>query len=157
MPWTQIGTLMRYGYDASTLERGPQMKLTNKSGSNTVKGTIVTSYGASAVDLAFTTNPADIPKAFGVVYEAGVADGSDAWIWMDGAIAKVLLQNSTSATRDYWSKVSDTVAGRADITNLSPPGGTITAIEDHLSEIGHCLESVTAGTDKLALVKLHFN
>lgn len=155
MPWTQIGDKMRIGYDASTGEHGVQFKMLNDSGVASVKGTVITA--SSATDSAWVVCPADIPKATGVVYEGGIAHGLACWVWDDGSLAQVLLEDGSAATHGYWAKMSDTQAGRADMSNLSPPGGTITAIEDHLSEIGHCHQTVASGTDKLALAKLHFN
>lgn len=132
----------------------PMVRLTNRTGAPSVKGTIVTA--STEYDNAFDINPADIPKAMGVVFDSGIADGAECYV-VTGGVAEVLLQDNTSATRGYWAKVSDTVSGRADITNLYPPGGTISALEDHSSEIGHCIQSVTAGENKLARCVLHFN
>jgi len=88
-----------------------------------------------------------MPNCMGIMYDNDVPDGDSCWVVVQG-IAEVLLQD--------WAKVSDTQNGRADITNLLPPGGTIVALEDHLSEIGHCLESKTAGVDVLAKCMIHF-
>jgi hypothetical protein len=155
MPWQEIGDKMRIGYDASTGERGVQMKRENRSGAASVKGTLITASDTN--DNAWDILTANIPKPDGVVYEGGVANGSECWCWDDGSIAQCLLEDSSPCTHGYWAKVSDTQDGRVDASNASPPGGTIVAIEDHLSEVGHCQQSQTAGTDKLALMKLHFN
>jgi len=69
----------------------------------------------------------------------------------------VLLQDGTASTRGYWVRTSTTTAGRADATNVAPPGGTVSALEEHLKEIGHCLETKGSGTDVLAKCILHFN
>lgn len=127
--------------------------LINKTGANSVKGTLVT---AGTVDNSFVINPANIPKVLGIVLVEGIADGQYVPIKVSG-IAEVLLQDNTTATAGYWAKLSDTVAGRADISSQFPPGGTIAALEDHGSEIGHCIETVTAGTNKLARCVIHFN
>lgn len=137
-----------------TEEGGLAVRLTNKTGAATVKGTLV---GASAgTNLAFEATVADGLKPIGVVYENGIADGQEAWVVVAGLV-DVLLQDSTAATRDYWARTSSTVAGRADITSEYPPGGTVQALEIHGREIGHCLQSVVAGTSKLARIMLHFN
>lgn len=133
---------------------GQMVRLTNRTGAVSVKGMVVTA--SDTYDNAFAINPADIPKPFGVVYESGIADGAECYV-VTGGVAEVLLQDNTSSTRGYWAKVSDTAAGRADIRNQMPPGGTITALEDHSAEIGHCIQSVTAGTNKLAKCVIHFN
>jgi len=131
-------------------EGGFMIKLTNKTGTTTVKGSVVrTDTGA---DQSFILAPADSDEPMGVVYESGVADGSEAWVVVYGK-AQVLLQASTASTRGYWVRTSATTAGRADATNANPPG----LVVEHLAEIGHCVESKTAGTDVLAWIVLHFN
>jgi hypothetical protein len=100
--------------------------------------------------MAFETEAADEDEPIGIVYEGGVADGSDAWVWGSGAVAQVLLVNSTAATRGYWAAVGS-AAGRADMSNANP------VVANHWREIGHCLESKTAGTDVLARALIHFN
>jgi hypothetical protein len=137
-----------------TPEGGIAIRLTNKSGATSVKGRLV--RASAGTNNAYELSGADVPNVIGVEYEAGIADGSECWVVVYG-VAEVLLQNSTASTRGYWAKQSDTVAGRADITNALPPGGTIAALEDHGSEIGHCIESKTAGTDVLAKIVMHFN
>lgn len=137
-----------------TEEGGLAIRLVNDTGASSVKGTVVAA--STSVESAFDEVAADATNAIGVVYEDGIADGQSCWVAIQGR-AQVLLEDSTASTVGYWVKVSDTQAGRADATNALHPGGTIAAIEDHLSEIGHCLESVTAGTDELAWCILHFN
>ena len=132
-----------------TPEGGQVIKLTNKTGGASVKGTLV--EADSTTDNAFELSEADCEEVIGVVYEDGVADGSECWVVVSG-IAEVLLKNSTASTRGYWVASSDTV-GRADATNSAPPGFVAT----HFQEIGHCLESQGADTDVLAKCMLHFN
>lgn len=141
--------------DTTTGERGDQILMVNKTGAESVKGTLVSADNTTTNGVRVTT--ADIPNCIGVIAESGAAADALCWVWRDGSVAKVLLQDSTAATVGYWAKVSDTQNGRADITNQLPPGGTIQALEDHSSEIGHGEESATAGTNVLALAKLHFN
>ena len=69
----------------------------------------------------------------------------------------MLLQETTTATRGYWARTSITGAGRADITNANPPGAGIAEQQVHMTEIGHCLETVASGVNKLAKIILHFN
>ena len=136
-----------------TAEGGLAISLTNKTGAASVKGMIVDA--STTTDDAFGIEGADDLNPIGVVYEAGVADGSECWVVVQG-IAEVLLKDSTASTKGYWVKVSD-AAGRADATNAAPPGGTVQALEIHMQEIGHCIESKTAGTDVLAKIVMHFN
>lgn len=133
---------------------GIAVKLTNKTGSASVKGSVVEC--SSTTDNAFELETADDLNPIGVVYDSGVADGDDCWVVVAG-VAEVLLQDSTASTRGYWVRTSATTAGRADATNAAPPGGTVGALETHTKEMGHCLESKTAGTDVLAKCVLHFN
>jgi hypothetical protein len=145
-----VADKVRFWYDSTTSEWGLQVRLTNKTGANSVKGEIVTP--SSGTDMAFDKEAADGLEPIGIVYEAGVVDGSECWIWVNGSVCQVLLKDSTSATRGYWVGTSDT-AGRADATNSSAPGLILT----HFQEIGHCLETKTGGTNVLARIMLHFN
>ncbi len=137
-----------------TLEGGRAIKLTNKTGVASVKGIVV--KPSSSTDYAVDVCDADGVDPIGVVYEDGIADGSEVWVVISG-IAEVLLEDSTATTRGYWARTSITQAGRADITAALPPEGTIQALENHFSEIGHSIQSVTAGTDKLARIVMHIN
>lgn len=130
-----------------------QIKLTNKTGVATVRGELV--QPDTTTDSAFVITAADDPECFGVVAEASVADGSDAWITISGR-AQVLLKDTTAATRANWVKTSD-VAGRADATLAGPPGGGVVQLDEHMLEIGNSIESQTAGTDVLAWILMHFN
>lgn len=123
-------------------------QLTNKTGAASVIGTVV--EASTAQDDAFTLAGVNAIDSFGVVAEAGIADGSECWVAVSG-IAPVLLLDSTAATRDNWVSTS-TTAGRADATSASPGSNTI-----HFRELGHCLQDVTAGVDKTARCLLHFN
>jgi hypothetical protein len=133
-----------------TSDGGFAVKMTNKTGSNSVKGTVVECD--PDVDNAVEIAPGDSVDPIGVMYEDGVADGSECWVVVAGR-AQVLLKDGTASTREYWAKLSDT-AGRADITGAvpSPPTGA-----EHFKEIGHCLESQSSGTDVLAYIIVHFN
>ena len=140
------------GKAAFSPEGGVLIKMTNKTGSSSVKGSLVVPYEATAIDNAFALTTADEFDCIGVVYEDGVADGSECYVVCSG-IAQVLLQDSTASTRGYWARTSTTTGGRADCTTVAAPG----LILQHFAEIGHCIESQTAGTNVLAKVMLHFN
>jgi len=137
-----------------TVDGGLAVRLTNKTGAASVKGTAV-AVSPSTAD-AFGLVGADQSNPVGFVLESGISDGSPCWIGVTGRM-QMLLQDSSAASLGYWIKVSDTTDGRVDATNLLPTGGTIVALEDHLTECGHSLEAVTAGTDKLAWTLAHFN
>jgi hypothetical protein len=132
-----------------SVEGGLLIRLTNKTGSASVKGTLV--KADTATDNAFILTGANEVECIGVVYEAGVADGSECWIVVAG-IAEVLLKDTTASTRGNWVETSDT-AGRADATNAAPPG----IDPSHFQEIGHAIESKSGGTDVLAKIVMHFN
>lgn len=131
-----------------TPEGGYAVLLTNKTGANSVKGTVV--IADPSVDNAFEINPVNGDMPIGVVYESGITDGSECWVVVSG-IAEVLLVNTVASTRSYVAYSSGSVAGRIDIA-ASVPAATA-----HFREIGHTLESKTGGTDVLCKCVLHFN
>ena len=137
-----------------TKEGGLFHKYINKTGASSGKGILVNTEGS--VDNSVNIVAADEPDIIGAIYDDGVPDGDLVRVVTYGK-AQVLLEDSTISTRGYWARISITQAGRADITNAGPPGGGIPEIDEHLKEIGHCLESKGSGTDVLALVHLHFN
>jgi hypothetical protein len=132
----------------TTTEGGQAIRLVNKTATASVKGTVVSV--SDTTDNAFRTNPTDGDMPIGVVYEDGIADGSDCWVVISGK-AQVLLVNSVATTRSYVAYSSATVAGRID-TSASAP-----AAAQHFREIGHTLETKTAGTNVLVLCIVHFN
>jgi len=136
-----------------TADGGIAIKYINKSGAPTIKGNIA-ELSSSFVDSVNIIVSDDLDP-IGIFYETGIADGEKTWIVVTGK-AYVLIEDGTTATKGYWVRVSETQAGRADITNAAPPGGTIGALESHLHECGHCSEDVVSDIDKLALINLHF-
>jgi hypothetical protein len=149
-----VGSKIRIWYDYSTGERGVQILLINNTGAASVKGTVV--RADTTDDNSFILAPANSDEPFGVVYNSGIADSLETWIWIGGKV-QVLLQDSTASTRGYWVRTSLTVAGRADATNADPPGAGIPELDRHMCEFGHCLESKIAGTNVLCFVNIHFN
>ena len=129
-----------------TTTGGYAIKLTNKTGGNTVAGQLVNSYVATAIDDAFKTISASDQEIIGIVLDAGIADGSEAWVVISG-IADVLMDAGGSARGDRI--ISSATAGSGDVWNV---GG---AVATHFQEIGHCIETrIGAG---LARCVLHFN
>lgn len=88
----------------------------------------------------------------GVVDEAGVADGAEAWIWIQGRV-QVLFKDSVAPVRGYVLLAADT-DGMATCIDV-PSSNPIQA--EHFKECGHVSESKEAGTNVLALATLHFN
>ncbi|KKK65949.1 hypothetical protein LCGC14_2969010 [marine sediment metagenome] len=132
---------------------GIAIQIINKTGVASVKGTLV-SYSA-AVDNAFVLSAINEDQAIGVVYEVGVADESLCWVIILG-IAEVLLEDTTLGTHGNWVFTSGTV-GRADATLAAPPAGGVALLDQHMQEIGHCLQTVGGGTDVLCKIKTQFN
>lgn len=136
-----------------TPEGGLAIRLTNKTGAASVKGTIISS--SFTTENAFEVALADSSIPQGAVYESGVADGSPCWVVVAG-IAEVLLKDATPSTVGYWVGMSD-AAGRADAGDTGHPGTTPPEQAVHNKELGHCLETKTAGTDVLCNIIMHFN
>lgn len=134
-----------------TPEGGHYVILLNKTGSASVKGTLV--RPSTTTDYAFETQ-SDVYDTIGIVYDSGVADGQPCRIVVSG-IADCLLEDSVGSTREHWLKAS-TVPGRC-YSQTAPTGGGPLASDDHFKEIGHSLQTVTAGTNKLVRAIVHFN
>lgn len=133
---------------------GFAIKLTNKTGAASVRGTLVESD--TTTDSAFKNNAADGNHPIGIVFEDGIADAFECWVVISG-ICQVLLKNATASTRGFWVRGSTDTIGRADATLENPPGGGIVPLDAHMQEIGHCLETKGADTDVLCKIVLHFN
>lgn len=133
---------------------GYAVKLTNKTGANSIAGAVVSTSTGTNDAVQSATN--DELEPIGVFLDAGVPDGSEAWI-VEGGIADVAMEDNTTATRGNWVRTSITDGPYADATNAAAPQPIN---QTHFTEIGHCIETVTAtggGTHILARCKLHFN
>ena len=136
-----------------TSDGGFAILLTNKTGVPSVKGTVV--IASFQDDKAFTLGVANSIIPIGVVYTNNAPDGAQAYVTITGT-AKVLLKDGTEAVRGNWVGTAD-IPGRAIAGGMGHPGTKPNDQGLHNQEIGHCLESKTAGTNVLALVDLHFN
>lgn len=132
-----------------TPEGGIAVKLTNRTGSASVKGSIVSA--STQYNNAFKLQD-DTYDALGVVYETGIANGSECWVIQSG-IAEILLEDSSTSDRGNWVKAS-TQVGRALANSSEPAQGVISATSEHFKEIGHCILASTGGLSKAVL---HFN
>ena len=136
-----------------TQEGGIAVRLINKTGAPTVKGSVV--HPSSAVNNAFVLAEIGVPDPIGVVYEDGIPDGDMAWVVING-VAEVLFVSGTTRAhmaRTFLStEAGSFVAGQA----LSEPlPSSPFATDKHFCEIGHVLETrIGAG---LAKCTLHFN
>ena len=72
---SSVGTLLA----KITPEGGYAVKLTNKTGAASVKGSIVSL--STETDNAFALAAIDASGVVGVVYEAGIADGAECWVF----------------------------------------------------------------------------
>ena len=130
---------------------GIAVKLTNKSGANSVAGNLVIASGTT--DDAVTTATAGDVDIIGVFLDSGISDGSEAWVVFSG-IADVMMEDNTASTRGNWVAMSR--GENAVALNQASPA----TAPQHFEEIGHCIESVAAGgagTNILARCVLHFN
>lgn len=128
---------------------GLMIKLTNKTGNATIKGSVVSASNSD--DNAFKLQ-SDEFDSIGIVYESGIADGQEAWIVVSG-IAEVLFKDGEAATREYVALAADT-DGRA-LCIAVPAANPVQA--EHFKEIGHTIESKLAGINVLVKCVLHFN
>jgi hypothetical protein len=132
---------------------GFMVRLTNKTGGNSVKGHVVSNSAtvANAVEKILQNEPDPI----GVFYESGIADGAEAWIVVSG-IADVYFTGST--TLGYFARGFVTADGGAYVIGQAMSENIPTspfATDKHFYEIGHVLEArVGAG---LAKCVIHFN
>lgn len=130
-----------------TPDGGFYITLVNKTGVVSKKGTVV--IASPTQDNAVAVAPINSDSPIGIILEDGVADGSQVKVVVSGK-AYVLLEDGLVSTHGYWCEVSSTQAGRmSQLANPNPA--------THWAELGHSLESKTAGTDVLSLVVLHFN
>lgn len=125
-----------------TLIGGYAIKLTNKTGGNSVAGDIVIASAgtADAVDLA-GANELD---AIGVFLDSGIADGSEAWVVIAG-IADVHMDAGGCALGDRI--ITSATAGRGDVNNAP-------AVATHFQEIGHTVEAAAANANARCVI--HF-
>lgn len=124
---------------------------TNRTGSNTVKGQLVKTDTAN--DDGVILCAVSDTECIGVFLDAGVSNGSLAWVVI-GGVADVAFEDNTASTRGDWVGTSTTDAGYA-VGAGSPP-----AAPRHFEEIGHCNESVAAGGAGVRILGrciLHFN
>jgi hypothetical protein len=145
------GGVAAIGYDSATNERGFLLKFINRTGGSSVKGTLVSPSTSADREVIKQANEYDM---IGVVQEAGVAEGSEMWVWTVGSVCQVLFKDTVAATRGNILLAADTDGRAIDTTN---PGSGLPGTDTHFKECGHVLESKSAGTDVLALASIHFN
>jgi len=140
-----------------TEDGGLAVLLINKTGYVSEKGRVVTVHASENLAVDYTVIESNEP--IGVFLDDGIADGDNVWVVVSG-VAYVAMEDNTSATAGHWIRASDTEAGYANVTHEVAPGGGIGELEEHLLEMGHCLENVPAegaGTHIKARCVLQFN
>ena len=137
--------------DSTTHERGFVVKMINRTGGVSVKGTLVSPSTTADREVIKQANEYD---TIGVVQQAGVAEGAEMWVWTVGSVCQVLFKDTVAATRGNILLASDTDGRAIDAQN---PGIGLPGTETHFKECGQVMESKEAGTDVLALASLHFN
>ena len=119
---------------------GYAVKLTNKTGVNSVKGKLVRTR--AGIDDAVGAALANELHCIGVFLDAGVVDGAEAWIVV-GGIAEILGTGNAAGDR----LVTGATAGSASVNNLP-----IVAV--HFQEVGHAIDGAPPG---LTRAVIHFN
>ena len=132
---------------------GLMVKLINKTGGASVKGTVVT--GGSVVANSVVKIVKDVPNPIGAFWESGVADGSLAWVVVSGICDVYFVGSTTMGDLARGFLTSDGGAYVAGQALSEPVPGSPFATDKHFYEIGHVLETrVGAG---LAKICMHFN
>jgi len=147
---TSTTGLVAIGSDTATNERGFLVKVKNNTGGASVKGHILAACPDMDNAVCIESNGFD---PIGICAESGIANGSDMWMWANGSICQVLMKDATAAVRGYVG-LCDDVDGRAYVVAV-PSSNPVVA--EHFRELGHCTQSVDAGTNVLALFSIHFN
>jgi len=144
--WTDVpgfgpgGSRMRF-----TPEGGLAVKLTNNSGAQINKGSVV--KPSLATDDSIVLTAASDLDPVGIVY-AVIPNGATGWVVVSGR-CEVLIDNVGGCNREDWLGVSTATAGQAT-AGVIPAG-----IADHMREIGHTLRArANAG---LVFAIVHFN
>ena len=124
---------------------GFAISLINRTGHNSVKGEVVES--SSTVDLEVNLESIGGVDPIGVIYNAGISEGSSIWVVVAGIVE--VFYDANGAINNGWVETSNATAGRADGSAATPA-----ASPQHFEEIGHALEDATANT--LGKMNLHF-
>lgn len=125
---------------------GYAVKLTNKTGANSVAGELVNAH--TSVENAVEQTAINDTICIGAFLESGIADGSEAWVVV-GGIVQVKVDSSTTVAAGDWVKVSSNDAGRVESSGSETPGA------NHFREVGHAFEA--GGNDELIKISMHFN
>lgn len=134
-----------------TPEGGLAIRVINKTGAPSVKGTVLEVHGS--IDKAVKLADIDDIDPCAIMYDDGVPDGNLVWVVTSG---KAYVLYSTTVALGTISRVPEAGDGGTNGYAINealptPPFAT----DKHFQEIGHPLEAI--GSPGLALTALHFN
>lgn len=135
-----------------TPEGGFFVTLLNKTGANSVKGTVVCAH--DTVDNAVKKIVVNVPDPIGIIYDDGIADGQPVRVVISG-LADIYFIGSTNRgylARGFITGDAGYVSGQA--LSEAVPSSPF-ASDKHFYEIGHVLQSRTGAG--LARCMVHFN
>jgi len=139
-----------------TPEGGLAIRLINKTGANSIKGTVVHPISGTLNPIgSFDTSDVNDVDPIGAIYESGVPDGSPCFIVTAG-VAEVLVENGSTGSIGGWYKVSSSTPGRAV---MAVHAAGIPALQDsvHFMELGHGMQNHESGSEVLTKIIMHFN
>jgi hypothetical protein len=145
--WVSVGGCVPEGGAFENKDGGRCTRLINDTGSASVYGEVAI---AGAAENSYDQSAIGDNTPIGAVYEAGVDDGEYVSVATHGRM-QVLLEDATGSAPQNWVETSNAAAGRADASGAAPPGSAA----PHFEEIGHSLETVVGGTDKLCWIMGH--
>lgn len=96
-----------------TPEGGITVRLINKTGAPSVKGSVI--HASSTVNGAFALAVVDVPDPIGIVYEEGVADGDPCLVVISGIADVSFIGNTTRGhlARGFITGDAGYAAGKA--------------------------------------------
>jgi hypothetical protein len=135
-----------------TPEGGRAIKIVNRTGAASVKGYMV--RPSPSYDTSCTLSVVDVPDPIGVVYNSGVANGSEMWVVTNGIADVYFIGSATRGhiARGFVTGDAGYVAGQA--MSEAVPAAPF-ATDKHFYEIGHVIQSRTGAG--LARCVLHQN
>lgn len=151
LAYLKVGEAVAFGVDSVSHEYGVLMRYVNRTGHTSVKGELVAVSTSADREVILQASEYDV---IGVVAEAGVAEGSEVWVWEVGSVCQVLYKDGVAATRGNILVAADTDGRAIDVAN---PGSGLPATDTHFKECGHVMQTMSAGTNVLVLATIHFN
>ena len=126
-----------------TAEGGIAVKMTNKTGAASVKGSIVSL--STGTDNAFALSAVDASGVVGVVYEADKADAAECFVVVKGIAETLFTNNVTHGMYARAPVAADTGEEAGKAVGAAIPAATFNT-DVYLARFGFVLESKNAGT-----------